>query len=202
MPPVLGLDFDNTLICYDQVFYQVAREKSLVPRSIPRNKISVRQHLRSTGREDAWTELQGEVYGPRIHDATVFDGALEVINTLMHAGVQVCLVSHKTRTPYLGEAHDLHAAATAWLDQHNFFSDDGMNWASDQVFFETTKEMKIARILGQGCTHFLDDLPEILSMLPDEVDRIQFAPDQEPRDLECHAWPTIGHWRELPNLVL
>ena len=201
MPPVLGLDFDNTLICYDEVFYQVAREKSLIPDVISRDKISVRRYLRETGREDEWTKLQGEVYGPRIDEATIFDGALEAISALMHAGVHVCLVSHKTRTPYLGEAYDLHASATAWLERHKFFSDDGMNWVSDQVFFETTKEMKIARILGQGCTHFLDDLPEILHMLPDEVGRIQFAPRKDQYDAQCNAWPQIGHWRELPNLV-
>jgi len=200
VPPVLGLDFDNTLICYDEVFHKVARERSLVSEATPKDKISIRDHLRQTGREDAWTELQGEVYGPRIHEATIFVGAFEAIELLMHAGVKICLVSHKTRTPYLGKAHDLHFAATSWLRRHKFFCVDGLNWGSDHVFFETTKQSKISRILSQGCTHFLDDLPEILGMLPEGMTRIQFAPGQVTG--ESHPWPVIGQWRELPNLVL
>ena len=30
------------------------------------------------------------------------------------------------------------------------------------MFFELTKEAKVARIGGLGCTHFIDDLPEFL----------------------------------------
>ena len=47
---------------------------------------------------------------------------------------------------------------------------------------------------------FLDDLPEILDMLPEGMTRIQFAPGQVTG--ESHPWPVIGQWRELPNLVL
>ena len=200
MSLVLGLDFDNTLICYDGVFHKVAKERFLISETTPKDKISVRNHLRVIGQEDAWTELQGEVYGPRIHEGAIFDGALEAIKILMLAGVEICLISHKTRAPYLGKAHDLHLAATSWLRCHKFFSVDGANWSPDQVFFETTKESKISRILSQRCTHFLDDLPEILDMLPSDMNRIQFAPREVVS--KKHSWSVIRQWRELPNLVL
>ena len=35
----------------------------------------------------------------------------------------------------------------------------------DNVFFESTKKEKIARIAHIGCDYFIDDLPEILLML-------------------------------------
>jgi hypothetical protein len=56
---LLGLDFDNTLVCYDGAFHQVARERDLVPADLPIVKEQVRDHLRAEGREDDWTELQG-----------------------------------------------------------------------------------------------------------------------------------------------
>ena len=34
----------------------------------------------------------------------------------------------------------------------------------DHVFFELTKEEKIARVANIGCDYFIDDLPEILLM--------------------------------------
>ena len=99
MSPVLGLDFDNTLIRYDDVFYNVAIKKDLIPSFVSPDKQSVKQYLIENGRQDDWTELQGEVYGPRISEATVFDGALEIIQSLSNVGVEICLISHKTRTP-------------------------------------------------------------------------------------------------------
>ena len=202
MPPVLGLDFDNTLIRYDDVFYSVAREKALIPSLVAPDKQSVKQYLIENGREDDWTELQGEVYGPRISEATVFDGALEIAQSLRDAGVEICLISHKTRTPYIGRAYDLHAAARTWLEKNKFFSKEGANWLPEQVFFEVTKEAKVDRILQQRCTHFLDDLPEILNLLPENLKRIRFAPGSTEPSQVFAPWQEISHWRELPSLVL
>ncbi len=202
MSPVLGLDFDNTLIRYDDVFYNVAIKKDLIPSFVSPDKQSVKQYLIENGRQDDWTELQGEVYGPRISEATVFDGALEIIQSLSNVGVEICLISHKTRTPYIGRAHDLHTAAKTWLEKNKFFSKEGADWQPEQVFFEVTKEAKVDRILQQQCTHFLDDLPEILNLLPENIKRIQFAPDSTEPSEAFAPWQKISHWQELPNLVL
>ena len=48
----LGLDFDNTLIDYDEVFYKIAFQKGLIPKSIDRNKASVRTYLVNKNREE------------------------------------------------------------------------------------------------------------------------------------------------------
>jgi hypothetical protein len=195
----LGLDFDNTLVSYDRLFLQAAIEKASVPTGTPARKNAVRDHLRAAGREEDWTRLQGEVYGSRILEAEPFDGMLAALSWLAGRDVTMCIVSHKTRTPYLGEACDLHAAARGWLDARGFHDSTGLAWPRTQVFFELSREAKIERILSQGCTHFIDDLPEILELLPDSMERILFSPDATAAGHP--AWRVMHAWRELPALL-
>ena len=86
------------------------------------------------------------------------------------------LVSHKTKTPYKGPKYDLHKSAINWLNKYGFFSKEGLNWNTDQVFFESTKTEKIERIKKLGCTHYIDDLEEILEALPISIKKIHYTP--------------------------
>jgi hypothetical protein len=108
---VLGIDFDNTIVCYDEIFYRVAMERKLIPADIPPTKEQVRDYLRRVGREDEWTEMQGYVYGSRMMDVQPFPGVMECIAAAVKSGFHVAIISHKTRSPYLGHPYDLHAAA-------------------------------------------------------------------------------------------
>ena len=69
---LVGLDFDNTIVCYDRLFHRLARERGLIPDTVPQTKCAVRDYLRSIDRENDWTEMQGVGYGPRIADAEPF----------------------------------------------------------------------------------------------------------------------------------
>jgi hypothetical protein len=195
----LGLDFDNTLVSYDRLFRSVALRKRWIPESVPAQKIAVRDHLRMAGKEDDWTRLQGEVYGARILEAEPHEGMLAALKWLTQHEVATCIVSHKTRSPYLGEACDLHAAARSWLEQQGFHDATGLAWPLDHVFFELSREAKIARILSQHCTHYVDDLPEILDLLPDHIEKIYFAPN-EAADARPE-WRVMRRWHELPALL-
>ena len=62
---IVGVDFDTTIVGSDQLFHRVAVEQGLVPTATEPTKSAVRDQLRNTGQEDAWTELQGYVYGAR-----------------------------------------------------------------------------------------------------------------------------------------
>jgi hypothetical protein len=42
----IGIDFDNTIICYDTVFAAVARQRGLVPEGWDGLKSEVRDYLR------------------------------------------------------------------------------------------------------------------------------------------------------------
>jgi len=175
---VIGVDFDNTIVCYDDVFGRIAVEKGLVPSDAATSKTVIRDHLRRAGAEDRWTELQGVIYGPRMMDAPPFPGVAEFFRRCREAGVPVAIISHRTRHPYLGERHDLHAAARDWLARHGFHNSAGVGLPAERVFLEETKEAKLARIAEMGCTHFVDDLPEILAhpLFPPGVRRILFDP--------------------------
>ncbi|HWZ47907.1 MAG TPA: haloacid dehalogenase-like hydrolase [Herbaspirillum sp.] len=198
---LLGLDFDNTLISYDKLFRQVALEKAWIPETTAAEKNAVRDHLRAIGKEDDWTRLQGEVYGGRILEAEPYEGMQAALKQLCARDIAMRIVSHKTRTPYLGPAWDLHAAARGWLTQQGFHDLQGLAWSPEQVFFELSKEAKIARIVTLGCTHYIDDLPEILEMLPEHIEKIYFAPNDIAAAAARPAWRVMRSWRELPTLL-
>ena len=102
---LLGLDFDNTLVRYDQLFHRLALEKRLIKESLPADKTAIRDYLRSQDQDEHFTLLQGEVYGPRILEAQPAVGMLKALGELHQRGVPMVLVSHKTKTPYKLRKH-------------------------------------------------------------------------------------------------
>lgn len=157
----LGLDFDNTIVGYDALFHKVAVEQGAVPPETPPTKLAVRDHLRRTGREEIWTEMQGYVYGARMDEAAAYPGVIDFLRWSRDEGITVCIISHKTLHPFLGPKYDLHAAARRWVEAR-LVDAAGPLVPPERVFFELTKESKLARIASEGCTAFIDDLPEIL----------------------------------------
>jgi hypothetical protein len=179
----VGLDFDNTIVSYDALFHKVAGELSLIPEDTPVSKLRVRDYLRDTGREALWTEMQGTVYGKRMAEADSFPGVHALLHWARAGGIVVSIVSHKTRYPYLGPQYDLHAAARGWIEQ-SLRDNRGPLVAPGNVYFELTKEEKIARIVAIGCDIYVDDLPEILLApeFPAGVERFLFDPDDHHRE--------------------
>jgi hypothetical protein len=197
---IIGIDFDNTIVCYDQVFHQVAVEQGLIPSHLPAHKGAVRDYLRRSDREDAWTEMQGYVYGKRMQDASPFPGVLQFFSHCRQQGIGVYIISHKTRYPYLGPRYDLHLAAQQWLEKYGFYDPRQLNLSRGQVFFEETKQGKIARIAGLECSHFIDDLPEFLAEpdFPAGVERILFDPNH--KHLSGHDFTRRSSWAEIAEL--
>ncbi|MEM8782856.1 MAG: haloacid dehalogenase-like hydrolase [Planctomycetota bacterium] len=191
---IVGLDFDNTIACYDGLFHTLALGRGLIPDDTPADKTQVRDFLRRQGKEDAWTELQGLAYGPSIVDATPFPGAVETIAELAENGCKLHIVSHKTKTPYRGEPHDLHAAARSFLDHHGV---SPQLIPADRVHLCLTKADKLRRIADLRCTHFLDDLPEFLAepAFPGATTKILFDPGgrhaEQSNTLRITAWPQL-----------
>lgn len=177
---LIGIDFDNTIVCYDALFHRVCQERNLIPPGVPANKSDVRNHLRQAGREDDWTELQGYVYGARMDEADPYPGVLEFFRDCRRRGVRTCIVSHKTRHPYRGQPYDLHQAALHWLELQGFFDPAGIGLTRANVYWELTKKEKLVRIDRIECTHFIDDLPELLSEpdFPGHVRKILFDPNR------------------------
>src|SRR5207248_406829 len=109
-----------------------------VPAHLPATKQAVRDFLRASGREHDWTELQGVAYGPRITDAEPFPGLKPFLARCRAAGARVAVVSHKTRRPYRGADHDLHAAAHKFLEAHGLYETSDTGLSPDRVFLEPT----------------------------------------------------------------
>lgn len=194
---IIGVDFDNTVVCYDNLFHKIGLKKGIVPAKVPPIKNEIRNYLRKHGKEDAWTELQGYVYGPGILDAKPFDGVVDFFVHCKKHKNKVYIISHKTLYPFLGSKYNLHKYAHKWLEQQGFYDSAKIGLAKKNVFFELTKEEKLKRIVKQKCTHYIDDLPEFLSehKFPKGVNRILFDPNKKYHnkvDFEC-----VVSWREL-----
>jgi hypothetical protein len=188
---LIGVDFDNSIVCYDHVFHAVAVHKGLIPPETPVTKNAVRDYLRKADREDDWTALQGSVYGVCMEDSRPFPGALEFLTRCRQRNVPAFIISHKSRYPFLGPKYDLHETSRAWLLQHGL---DG-----DHVFLELTKQEKLRRIAALGCTHFIDDLPEFLAEpgFPAGVEAILFDPNNHHignRFRRANSWNEIGQF--------
>lgn len=195
----LGLDFDNTIISYDELFRKVALEQRLIPPEIEANKNAVRNYLREVGQENLWTKLQGEVYGGRILEAPPYPGMKQALQSLAKLKVPMTIVSHKTKTPFMGKQWDLHAAARMWLNKNEMHSSLGPDISRDQTFFELSKQEKCDRIVAIGCTHYIDDLPEILRMLPDKIIKIHFSPDAT--STTNNQWLVMRSWSQLSAIL-
>ena len=87
---VLGLDFDNTLVEYDNLFHRIAMERKLIGKNIPANKKLIREYLRSKGKEEEFTLLQGEIYGNRILEAEPSPGMLNTLKRLNKCQINIC----------------------------------------------------------------------------------------------------------------
>ncbi len=204
----LGIDFDNTIVCYDGLFHRVCVEKGLISASVPTSKSEVRDHLRRIGREDDWTEMQGYVYGARMAEAAPYPGVLEFLGQCVRLARPICIISHKTRFPFRGPKYDLHAAAMGWLDLHGFFDPERIGLPRSQVFLELTADAKLERIGQQQCTHFIDDLPEFLaaSAFPPGTRRILFDPNRHHEKqgtfIRLESWAQIAEFFEdVPPVV-
>ena len=193
---LLGLDFDNTLVCYDNLFKQLAVERGLIHESMQADKVKIRDYLNQMQKKREFTILQGEVYGKRILEAEPSDGVLSALKAIREKGIEMILISHKTKYPIDGYQYNLHDAAIKWLDKHRFFCQDFLGWNYDQLYFEQTRKGKIERIKQLGCTHFVDDLPEVINEIEGKVIKILYDPKRK-YSLEKSASYIMNKWEDL-----
>jgi len=79
---------------------------------------------------------------------------------------------------------------------HRIFDPARLGLPRANVFFELTKEAKLARIASSGVSHFVDDLPEFLAApgFPGGVQRILFDPNNlyaEEKFTRAQSWAQI-----------
>ena len=178
MNPIIGIDFDNTIVCYDALFYKVAREMDLVPDGIVNTKKAVRDYVQEHISNNEWTLLQAEVYGPRLLEAELYPGVDDFFIKCRMKSIPTRIISHKSRHPAGKKSYDLHLSAHDWLERNGFFSEDGINLSRDKIIFAETRQEKIYQICVHGCRYFIDDLPELFAEpdFPSWVKKMLFDP--------------------------
>jgi hypothetical protein len=199
----IGIDFDNTLVSYDDVFRGAARSRGLIDESFSGTKQAVRDRIRLLpDGEIAWQTLQGHVYGKGIDNAVMFEGADTFLRRCRVEGCSVFVVSHKTEFGHYDPAKvNLRRAALDWMAARGFFRADGYGIPIENVFFEGTRDDKVARISNLRCTHFIDDLEEVLtdSKFPSDTTRILFS--EARRQAAATPYLVRSTWREIEESV-
>jgi len=200
----IGIDFDNTLVNYDALFFRCARERHLIPPDLTPTKAAVRAWLwRQPDGNTPWTELQSEVYGRCMSEAVWFPGVDTFLTFCRYRGFRVSIISHKLEYPALGLRVNLRKAALAWMEALGFFAPDKFGLDRACVCFEDSREQKLARITELQCTHFVEDLPEVLQApaFPCGVIKLLFDPagavvKMEPDIHVFRAWTDIQRYVE------
>lgn len=198
---VIGIDFDNTIVSYDRVFHLAAAEWGYEVSDVAVSKTAVRDHMRALGDEEKWIELQGYVYGKKMIEAEPFDGVLEFFSKAKKLGVELRIISHKTKHPFAGPQYDLHEATRHWLDILGLADSSESGIGKEAIFLELTKDAKAARIASEGCDVFIDDLPEFLSYegIPNSVRKVLFDPSCQ--NAERWTGDRVDSWAAFSDLV-
>ena len=161
--------------------YAAALDRGLIKDGADRTKRAVRDRIRQLpDGEMEWQKLQALAYGPLMHSAQLIEGVQEFICECRDRDIAVFIVSHKTEyANYDDTRTNLRTAALEWMTSHRFFDAHGLDLSRADVYFESTRADKIARIERTGCSHFIDDLEEVFvePSFPACVEKILYAPD-------------------------
>ena len=194
----IGIDFDNTIVFYDNLFHKIAIEQKLIPSNFPHSKLLIRDYLRENNKDELFTIIQAEVYGKRILEATPAPNVNLAIKELINIGWDVSIISHKSLYPYKGPKYDLHKSAMLWLEKNNFFDKEKVGLSRHKVHFNLTKEDKIKKIDDVGCDYFIDDLPEILKLINKNTIKILYSPENNYKQSD---YIILNKWGNLIKIL-
>jgi len=160
---LIGIDFDNTIACYDRVFANVAAASGLLEATSAQTKTQIRDHILSgPDGQNAWMRLQGLVYGTHMADARIMPGFEAFLNQCRRTSLSLCIISHKTETGhFLDNSINLRDVALDWMTENGFFDPRKFGFEKSQVFFNATRADKVRCIRDLQCDLFIDDLADV-----------------------------------------
>jgi hypothetical protein len=180
---IIGVDFDNTIVSYDDLMYELAAQHNFIDRDTPRNKTSIRDSIRQLlDGERKWQKLQALAYGVQMSEAKLIEGVSTFFETCKQYGIKVYIVSHKTEYSAFDDPKvNLRKAALTWMEINHFFEGGRLGLSHSEIYFESTRREKVERIQKLGCTHFIDDLQETFleASFPQNVQKILFDPHKQ-----------------------
>ena len=191
----IGIDLDNTIICYEESFGSVARKYGYVQSNISLGKQAVKDEvLKNKNGQFNWERLQGLVYGRYLQQAKLYPNFLKFLIEAVSLGdVQIDIVSHKTVFAH----HDplktnLRSSALKFLRDSRVFDVGAISFKN--VHFTSTLDDKVAKIQALGCEIFIDDLNIVFEHydFPETCRKILFNGISE----ESHG---LCGWRQVSN---
>ncbi|MDA1260201.1 MAG: hypothetical protein O3A20_06215 [Planctomycetota bacterium] len=151
----IGLDFYNTLICYDPVFSELARARGWAAGA--GSKRSVKERLmKEHGNDLRWQALQAEAYASEIISAKPFPGAVEFSRRALQEGYGLFIVCRKIDSSHFDPSVRLRLWAKRWIAKH-------LRVAPSRCYFESTRAAKVKRVTDLKLDLFIDDLEEVLT---------------------------------------
>jgi hypothetical protein len=198
----VGIDFDNTIADYTLAFHIGLRKLGI---QLPKNykKQKIRQALRDKkDGELLWTTLQGLIYGSAMEKAEPARGVKDFLRKADKRGIQVSIISHRTKIPAVGSPVNLHKIAFSWLTANGFFT--GLGLTRNDVFFESSRESKLTRIRNRHCNCFIDDLLEIFTEknFPKGVEKIWYSPEEAVYPQSRSDIITFQNWSGIEKYIL
>ena len=196
----IGVDFDNTIVSYQESIKELADKFLDLPADISKTKQDVKGFLQAKGRNDLWTSFQGHLYGPGMRYAKPYEGCLEALSSLIKDGHEVRIISHRSRFPYAGEKYDLHGYASEWIERELACAGLLDTIKRENISFHESKEQKIGMIIKTGVEIFIDDLLSILNdeQLGNGIRKFHFCPEGNASSGDLI---TVSRWSEVPLLV-
>ena len=198
----IGIDFDNTIVSYDELIRQIAIERGLVSDRLKANKKLIRDAIRrEENGEVEWQKIQGIIYGPRMGEAQITKGVEAFFICCRLHRASVFIISHKTEfARYDPTQTSLRVSALEWMEDAGFFAIDGLGLPRDSVYFEETRRDKVARIQQLECTYFIDDLEEVFleENFPADVKKILYTPAEADSSLDVWA---SSSWADIAEYV-
>ncbi len=200
----IGIDLDNTILKYDELFHLLALEQSWIDQFCLPDKDAVKNALFKKAddfdqSENRWRQLQAWAYGSHIGKALVFDGLFDFVGWVQKCGGRLFIVSHKTEFSNYDPSVSLRDAALNTLDQRGFFkpvNKGGYGFEQQDVFFASSLDEKIQKIRELNLTHFIDDLPKVIchEEFPNETRKILFSSTSIKKMDEILVFPV---WRDV-----
>ena len=176
----IGIDFDNTIVKYDNLFKEVAITEGFIKENWNGNgKTVLRNYLRrQPDGETTWMKLQGLVYGKYMLGAEMMPGVANFFMTCNERDHRIFIVSHKTEYGHFDpEKISLRVEALKWMKMRRIFDPEYFGIKQEDVFFADTREEKVNMIARLNCDWFIDDLPEVFDEkhFPASTNKILFG---------------------------
>ena len=175
---VIGIDFDNTVVCYQKAYEKIASNLGIQATKGRSTRQLIKDHCFSKEKGNLkWTLTQGRLYGVHIQEAELFEGVLETIEHILKQGCEVRIISHKSIYSSVGEIYDFWDGAENFIEREILSKlDNALRNRFSFIFCQTLDE-KVMEIGKSNCGVFIDDLPEVLnhSSFPSSTQGVHFS---------------------------